>query len=227
MYDLVQRKRFFRTSIMFAGCFALPIVAAGQTSTFDAGTEGWTVADLPLNALFTNPPTVLSISNPVWNAAGGNPGGNIAWMDQTPDYMTFSAPGAFLGNQAGANGGSIAFDMQVSASDGSSQPGMILVGGGRTVYFVLDPPGSSWTHVVVPLVGTDWYDANGNNLSAAEMQDTRASLEAIYLTADWLTGTETASLDNVSLVPKPVGLPLLAFGGFALLRILRFAPALK
>jgi hypothetical protein len=64
---------------------------------------------------------------------------------------------------------------------------------------------------------TGWYDSDGNSPTAQQMRDALGSLQAIYLTGDWLTGTETANLDNVALVaPEPSSALLLGFiGAFA------------
>jgi hypothetical protein len=187
--------------------------ASAQLSTFDTGTEDWKAADLLISPFYTNPPTVLSLNDPAWSATGGNPGGNIAWTDQTPDYFTFSAPATFLGDHHGTYGGSLSFDMWVTASDGDPQPGVILVGAAQTIFYDLNPPGGDWTHVSVPLSEASWYDSDGNSLTAAQMQALLGTLQAIYVTGDGLTGTETAYLDNVSMVPEPSGLALLVVVG--------------
>jgi len=75
-------------------------VAAAATSTFDAGTEDWSVLG--------------DVAGPVqWVAADGNPGGYISVEDSVTGGVTyFSAPPAFLGDQTAFLGRALVFDLR-------------------------------------------------------------------------------------------------------------------
>jgi hypothetical protein len=212
-----------RSILQLATLWSLSAIAAvamaAPISAFDLGAEGWKAANLLISPFYTNPPGIVAVDDAVWSGVGGNPGGNISWTDVDGNYFTFAAPAAFLGDQHVAYGGSLVFDMKVTDSDGDVLPGAILVGGGLTLFRDFGPPGSDWTTVTVPLSEAGWYDSDGNPVTQQDLQQTLGALQAIYLTGDWFTGTETASLDNVRLtaVPEPSESLLLATGVLGLL----------
>ena len=102
--------------------------AFAVSSTFDTGVEGWTgIGDIaaPLS----------------WSGTGGNPGGNVSLVDSVAGGTTyFLAPAAFLGNQSGAIGTSLTFDLKQvfpGAADQFDAPDVILTGAGLTLAFDL------------------------------------------------------------------------------------------
>ena len=60
---------------------------------------------------------------------------------------------------------------------------------------------------------------SGLTATYAQLATVLSNLGAIYILGDWVSGTETAHLDNVRLtsVPEPGSITLLTMGGFGLL----------
>ena len=79
----------------YKACLTLPVLAtmmtaplsqAAVTSTFDANSDGWTVADM---SDYYNTP--LRIYSPSYNATGGNPDGYISTGDPTGNTFYWQA----------------------------------------------------------------------------------------------------------------------------------------
>lgn len=183
---------------------SLPARAA-VTSTFDTDAEGW--AGL----------TALPYSNgaPIHNAgpfgayspAGGHPGGYFSLPDPDDQDTFFSAPLKFLGNQAGAVGGSLSYDLYTNASTNYAGPNVVLQGGGVTlVYFLPNQPAvqNAWVSVHVDFTPSSaWHlgSATGGAASAADFQTALGSLERLWISAETHSPVEEVSgLDNVRLI---------------------------
>ncbi len=179
--------------------------ASGQVlarSTFDSGTEGWTVISnnggCGLGALAT--PQIF-----VWQATGGNPGGYFFRSAETPGVTTsfFRAPAAYQGDLSAALGGLLAFDLKQSATNSQfDNPDVILIGGGLMLFFDTPRnPGTTWTHYDVPLrVGAGWH-VGGCTTAASELdlQAALASVTELWIRGEFRSGSDTCGLDNVIL----------------------------
>ena len=204
----------FRASLTaFLACAALGVPAAhAATSTFASTAEGWSAQG--------------DIAGPLtWSATGGNPGGNVSIVDSVTGGTTyFVAPAAFLGNQSAALGTSFTFDLkqvypgvanQFDASD------VIFSGGGLTVAFDLptNPANGSWTSYAVPLTASAWHLTGlaGAAPSAAQFLTVLSGLTSLQIRAEYQSGADTGSLDNVNLagaapIPEPETFALMLFG---------------
>jgi hypothetical protein len=206
-----------------------PIIkAASVSSTFDSGTQGWMVADI-YSPPIANPPQVVTYYTPVYNASGGNPGGFISMTDPSGNWFFFDAPAPFLGNQSSAFGGSLSYDMRVSASDGVPSAAVMLVGPGTTLYYTTPSPTNVFSTFTIPLAPLGWRTndwATGPQPTDLQMQQVLGNLTALRISGDWLTGVETASLDNVVLSSGPTTIPapgalLLVLSGLACLPVVK------
>lgn len=186
---------------------ALASTAGATTSSFEAGSEAWTVlgdAEGPLS----------------WAATGGNPGGHVTIDDATQGGITyFVAPADYRGDRSAALGSLLRFDLMQVYSGSASQfnsADVVLVGGGNTLVFDTpnNPANGAWTSYAVPLVAGSWRlnSTAGAIASDTQLATTLASLTALRIRAEYRTGADVGKLDNVSLVPEPGTWVLLAAG---------------
>jgi hypothetical protein len=201
-------------------CVAVGLFAASSgvlaatiaASTFDTSDEGWQVVELDFWAL-GNPPAIADPSHsPDWHPAGGNPGGYLSSTDQDPNgWYQFSAPSKFLGDKSQAYGGRLSFDLtETATSEDNSGYGLILAGGGETLYQtgMVMPSTTGWSHYDVPLQeGSSWRlnSEFGVQATSTDFQSVLDSLTAVYILGDWNSGPDTCSVDNVAMttVPEP------------------------
>ena len=190
------------------------------TSTFDVGSEEWTVVDLqesgPYDGIIGGPWA------PNYSSTGGNPAGHISFDDPTSQTFYFEAPNGFLGNHLEAYGTFLTYDqLSTPLSNYHDEPDVVLSGAGLTLVFQNeDPPGIDWTAFSVPLVETEWRkgDLNGPSPSEAEFRTVLASLSALRISGEYSTPVmETTALDNARLIPEPSTLMLLVGGALAFL----------
>jgi hypothetical protein len=195
-------------------CWAIVIprsASADVVSSFDSGSEGWTVVsftDLQLDNY-----TVVGAYDVSFNASGGNPGGFISRMDPDNGDLTFSAPAKFLGNDSGATG--LSYQMIYSSPVDRQTTDVMLVGGGiRLLYQTAPPfvPNSSWTTNSLTFTPSASWHVNttgGALATAADFQTVLANLNGLYIRGEYTNGlVENPGLDNVRLlgvtaVPEP------------------------
>ncbi len=197
--------------VLFSGA------AVAQVSTFDSDLQGWgTLND------------ARSLS---WRGTIGNPPGSISVIDQgTGVVRCFSAPAAYLGDRSAMYGGLLGWDILGITGNQTTLPGradVMLVGGGLQIGInaAVQPASGQWTSWAVTLDGSaDWRLIT--SLGSGTLSGTAATPEQIQAVLGDLTGLsirgeytnaagESTALDNVSLIPGPGTLPLLA--GAALL----------
>jgi hypothetical protein len=202
--------------------------AALASSTFDSDTEGWTVQSL--YASYGNPPSLVNNYSMVWRSTGGNTNGYAAGTDDNYT-MYFSAPEEFLGNKAAAFGGTLSYDLMTESHGllNLGNPGLILVGAGKTLYYdAFSNPSIifyKWTSYTISLASSTYWHLNSNGGAApteGEMKEILGSLDAIYIYADWVYDYDTTGIDNVAMstVPIPAAVWFLSTGliGLAVLR---------
>lgn len=201
------------TTRLAAACLlAGASLAHAATSTFDTGSEGWTAVGDAAGPL-------------TWSAMGGNPGGHVQIPDQVIGGITyFVAPESFLGNQSSAYGTMLGFDLKQDYPGASNQfdsADVILQGGGLTLVYdtPYNPPNGSWVSYAIPLAAGGWRidSLSGAAASGEQIQSVLANLSSLRIRAEFQTGADTGSLDNVSLVPEPSTFVLFVAGAACVL----------
>ena len=193
--------------------------AAPISSTFDTSTDGWTAFG----------DTAAPVS---FVATGGNPGGFIQVLDSVSGgVMYFTAPAKFLGNESQAYGTNLTFDLMQFYTDPPNQfadsvGDVLLTGSGTTLAFDTpsNPANGSWSSYSVPLLANaGWHlnDLNGAAPSAAQMELVMADLTALSIRAEYQTGPDTDSLDNVQMAPEPSTLTLMIAAGYIMTFVIR------
>ena len=201
---------------LIISCTALApaTLSAAIVSTFETNTDGWSV--------------VGDIVGPAtFSSTGGNPGGHIFINDAVTGGVTyFVAPAKFLGDQSASYGTPFTFDLRQSYTGGANQfddVDVFLVGAGLTLVFdaPVAPGNGVWTSYSFTLVETaGWRISSlaGVAPSQAQMQNVLGDITSIRLRAEFQTGADTGSLDNVVLVPEPSSALLLLSGALFLSR---------
>lgn len=211
--------RFLTYSAVGALSLLASSPAFSTSSTFDSNTENWSVMG--------------DVAGPVtWNATGGNPNGYISVEDSVVGgVMYFVAPSAFLGNQSGAYGTSLTFDL-IQNYPGSpdqfpdSNGDVLLQSSGLTLAYGIgsNPGNGTWTSYSVSLTAGAWHvgDLNGDLATDVQIQTALSGLTGLFIRAEYQDGPDTDGLDNVVLfsaqgaTPIPAALPLLGSGLAAL-----------
>lgn len=187
----------------------LPATAA--LSNFDTSAEGWLIADLPGNRVYT--PTLGTFS-PVHR-----PAGYISHTDATNNSIFFSAPASYLGNQSSALGTDLSFDLRTTHDSWVIDTVAVLRGANGVILvapFAL-PTINVWTSYSIPVVASSFRIDSpiGVVASESDLQGVLADLELLAINAEFGNGLiETTDLDNVrfGVIPEPAGLALLTPG---------------
>lgn len=176
---------------------------AAISSTFSSDDEGWLIADrsgfslVDLgNAIGTRPTSYFG--------TGGNPGSFIYGVDG-PAWWWWRAPAKFLGNQAGAYGGSLSFDLMSDLGIGDGYNVLVILESGGTRLIGTSSffrTANTWTHFSIPLVaGSAWINfASQLPATAAELTAVLGNLTVMDINAEYGSGFDTGGLDNVALV---------------------------
>jgi len=180
--------------------------SATVMSTFDIDGEAWT--------------TFADAENLTYSAAGGNPGGAVRAEDVGNGQIWYwQAPAKFLGDQSGAWGGSLSFDLiQGSLSRQLNEDDVILIGGGLTIVFdTASNPELTWTDYSIDFTDTAGWTLNttgGSVASAAQIQTVLGSLDTLRIRGEYVNGTPTTThcLIMSSSPPSPPRWLCLAWG---------------
>ncbi|WP_427551652.1 laminin B domain-containing protein [Methylomonas sp. MS20] len=203
---------------MIAAAFYGAAAHATVVSNFETDSEGWEVVSF--TDFSRNDYTEKGRYAVNHILGGGHPGNYIAATDPDNGDFTFSAPAAFLGNQAAVR--TLSYDL--TYRDGSvnwQTTDLMLVGGGQRLLWRRDPaivPNSGWTRVSVNFApSSEWRVAttDGAFATIGDFSTVLSNLSGLYIHAEYTDGiVETAGLDNVRLgaVPLPGAATLFGFG---------------
>ena len=171
-------------AISTAGQAAL---AATAKSTFDTGTEGWTITDNGAN------------TTPVFRDGvlyGKEAQSGIDWY--------YVAPSKFLGDKSAFYNGSISFRLRQKLTDKQIDVSDIrLIGDGLTLTVDAGKnPSSAWSTYQVslsPVAG--WQNKRtGKPATVAEIKQVMGKLTAIHIRGEYRIGEDASELDDVMLV---------------------------
>lgn len=185
---------------------------AAPSSTFDAGSEGWTVSD-------TNPPfdALGGAFTPDYDEAGQF----IRYTDPSVMSFFFEAPESFLGDLTAYYRGTLRYSqtLSVQTPQWRDDPDVVLVGGAGLVLVFQhdDQPGVDWTDFAVSLSEGGWRVGGlaGSFATAAQMKSVLGDLQRLRIRGEYISGVvETTALDNVSItaVPEPAAWALMLSG---------------
>lgn len=189
----------------------------GTTRSFGAGGSDlayatYTISHPPVVSRFNNYAdgwTVIGDAQhnthvPDYHASGGNPDGFISATDDTQGTeFYFAAPPKFLGDQSGAYGLNLSYDLAQSSTTAQIDydNDVRLSNGRTTLVFDTTNPGVAATHFDVRLiVGAGWISrATGQPATEDEIRDVLSDLSLLTILGEHRNGGETTSLDNVVL----------------------------
>ena len=173
-------------------------------STFDKGTEGWTMVGDALGAYEGNDGD-LNLQ-PLFTSNEGNPGGAIYAIDggrQISFY--FQAPPRFLGNQVRHYGDYLEYDVKFSGPGTvGGTPDVVLAGGGLTLVIDLSPhPTTEWMSYRVRLhTSAGWRISNartGTKATRTDIQKVLKNLSVLRIRGEYTNQIDVGFLDNVRI----------------------------
>ena len=168
------------------------------TSTFDEGTEGWTVVGDAQSGQV----------EPTHVAEGGNPGGYLQATDDTAGGVWYwNASDAYIGDMSAYSGGTLSFDLNQSATDSqfNAQDVILESGDSRLGYDFGNSsthPGTDWTGYEVSLSADveGWTNRSTEEPAIQEEFDSVLSeLDALWIRGEYRTGGDVGGIDNVEL----------------------------
>lgn len=178
--------------------------AATVTSNFDFDSEGWLVVGDATSGI------------PTWVASGGNPGGHIEADDTVSGGVWyFDAPAKFLGSRPGAYGGLLSFDLKQTGSGSQfDSADVILNGGGLELRIdVGNPlPVGTWVSYSIALHESAGWTRGSAAATAGDLQTVFDALDRLRIRGEFITGSDTGRLDNVSLSAVPIPAAVWLFG---------------
>lgn len=162
-------------------------------TTFDDGPANWTV---------TGDAQSGSV-DPTYHEAGGNPGGYVSATDDVSGGVWYwNASGRYLGDKSGFYGGSLAFDLNQSATDSQFDArDVILFSNGTAIHYEFDAnPNSTWTDYEVPMTEAGWnVSETGAAVTEEQFRTVLSNLDAVWIRGEYRTGGDVGALDNVVL----------------------------
>ena len=214
-----------RTRFLIPFLAATASLSASVSSTFDTGSDGWTVSGTGGAEGMTS----------TYVAAGHY--FQLSEVGAGP-YAYFIAPDKFLGNQSSAFGNALRFDLQLdylkTTSWADTNTGdVILKGNGLTLVYNTpnNPNATTWTSYSVPLSvsSTAVWRLNSTAASSplatsAQLQSVLSNISALWIRGEFRGGPENSRIDNVTLIPEPATWAgLLAAPAFIFARLRRRA----
>lgn len=199
----------------FAAALLVPAIAhAGviASSDFSTGDDGWAVGE------FTGPSGTAAAT---WDSANGW----ITTVDQF-GWNAFVAPSSYLGNQSAAFGGTISFLLADEQNDNFPYAAISLHSGSTIIYalstVIPSTSQSSLTAFSFTLTGANFgstVNGTGAPVTDAQLLAVLSNLDRLAINADWKTGGDFVTLDNVVLaslrqggVPEPASWAMMLAG---------------
>lgn len=182
--------------VLATGCTSL--LGGGQVveSTFEDGTENWTVVGDAQGGS----------SQPTHHEAGGASGGYVSSTDDTTGGVWYwNASPAYLGDRSGFYGGTLSFELDQSRTDSQfDDTDVILAGGDRRLGYDFGNesthPGTNWTAYEVPLREDGWVDLEtGEPATREEFEEVLSDLEGVFVRGEYRDGSDVGGLDEVTL----------------------------
>ena len=185
---------------MLSGPWSGSAGAAIVQSTFDTGDEGWTVTGDAQGASVT----------PDWHSTGGNPGGYVSADDNVQGGTWYwKAPAKFRGNHLNAYGDTLSYDLRQSSLNSQFNNVEIhLTGGGLSLTRETPHPGTGWTPYSINLTESGWLIGQAAP-SETQMKQVLANITDLQIRGEFVSGSDTGSLDNVVMTPEPATMILL------------------
>lgn len=179
--------------LVLTGCIGGPETI---TSTFNEGTEGWTVTGDAQSGEV----------EPNHVPEGGNPGGYLEADDDTAGGVWYwNASSEYLGDKSDYSGGSLSFDLkQSSTSSQFDSPDVIIERNETRLGYDFGNssahPRTNWTSYEIDLTREDWTNLETDEPATQEEFSTVLSeLEALSIRGEYVTGSDTGGIDNVEL----------------------------
>jgi hypothetical protein len=183
--------------ILLLAAASLPGAVFNFSSSFETGTEGWTIGNYNSNYCVSG---VCSFSpgvgglGPYWNPSGGiGGGGYLSAEDFGGGFLMFLAPSAWSGN---VYGGTLSFHLksftQYNYRDYYGyvgDPVVVVQGSGGPDLRAIALPGATqnWTFNQVAFDSSfGWVLSDGSSASPAQVQATMSTVTQIAILADWV-----------------------------------------
>jgi len=211
-------------AVLVAAGVAATVSGDVITSTFDAGAEGWLVAD------GYSPQTQSVTAVPEHRLVGGNGDGFITTAITWPTTAFFVAPGAFLGDRASSFGGSIEVDRRFVHPDSAADTMQVdyavdltMTGLNGTITLAVDLAPVSLTQwesfsIDLSTAGGWFHVGSGVAATDAEIAGVLGSLDDLRVRGNVRDQFARVGIDNFSVVPAPGAAGLLAVGALGVIR---------
>jgi laminin B (domain IV) len=140
---------------------------------------------------------------PIFSMSDGHPGGCITGVDEAlGETWYFRAPAAVLQQLPAAVNGTLSYTLKQSGAIISLiDDDVVIVGSaGRLSYRFRAAPGTDWTDFSVQLAESEGWTWNWNRRATqAQIESVLAAPMRLEIRGEYVTGPDTASLDNVVL----------------------------
>jgi hypothetical protein len=181
--------------VALTGCIGGPETI---TSTFEEGTEGWTVVGDAQSGQ----------AEPTHVAEGGNPSGYLrAADDVTGGVWYWNASDAYLSDKSAYSGGTLSFDLNQSATDSQFNAQDVILDNDDTRLGYdfgnsSTHPGTDWTSYEVRFSAEadGWTNRSTDEPATQEEFDRVLSdLNELWIRGEYRTGGDVGGIDNVEL----------------------------
>ena len=181
-------------------------------SNFESSSEGWTAVSFTSNCRIPVSPT--PIAPPQFTPTGGVNDGYITLFDGGAASFQpyFQAPDQYRGDLSPAYGGAIAMELRYThANDRIYYPAddIFLLGNGITLIANSENPSrDQWGYRTIPLLADAWRinACDGPTPTESEFRAVLASVEEIFIRAEYAGGSESLALDQFAITaesPEP------------------------